>query len=123
MLGSYVNGLKDHIKIELRLFDGTTLKKVMEWAEYINQKYSSPFFSQFLNTGSPPTRVNHPNFTPNTPTSSFINPIKSSSKPIYKTTIYPNTRPTSYHSYNSNQQTLELTKKEMGEKRAKGLYF
>ena len=29
MLGSYVNGLKEHIKTELRFFDVTTLKKAM----------------------------------------------------------------------------------------------
>ena len=42
MLASFVNGLKDHIIQELRIFEPNTLKKAMDWARGLDQKYSYP---------------------------------------------------------------------------------
>ena len=84
----------------------------MEWAEYIDQKYSSLFFSQFLKIVPSPTRVPHTKLTPYPPTSSFTKHCKPPSRPIYKHFIYPDNHSTPLHSYKPKQNTLKLTEKE-----------
>ena len=113
MLGSFVNGLNEWIKRELRLFEPTSLKKAMEWAQYLDH------MCLFSNEPTGPPLVSPPVKTscPKQHSLTFY------SKPS-NTTDYTHRRP-NFHTQppQPSKPTLKLSEKELREKRAKGLCF
>ena len=131
-LGSYLKGLKDDVRRELRVHGPITLKEAMIWSLRIDQKLHPEAYQNLGPTKKYPyqkkpyfnTPPHNPNYNPRNSLTMAENththPNQNFNNPHRRATFNPNC-PNPNH--NQNQPRLTLTNRKMLEHLAKGLCF